>query len=63
MRFTLAVFATLFASAMAIPPTNEVFGALEKKCLASGADCTSDVNGCCSGLCSENHGCGCYTCN
>lgn len=24
--------------------------------------CDSDVNGCCSGVCAENHGCGCLTC-
>ncbi|KAJ3578417.1 hypothetical protein NPX13_g2148 [Xylaria arbuscula] len=37
MRFTLAIFASLFAAAVAVPPTSDTFGALEKKCLASGA--------------------------
>ncbi|KAI0205352.1 hypothetical protein F4808DRAFT_411380 [Astrocystis sublimbata] len=63
MRFAIAVFVSLFATAMAIPPTSDTFAALDRKCIASGASCDDDHSGCCSGICGANHGCGCYTCN
>ncbi|KAI1082959.1 hypothetical protein F5B20DRAFT_530990 [Whalleya microplaca] len=63
MRFTLTIIATLFAVASALPSEGEPLALLQPRCLASGVDCTDDQTSCCSGLCSENEGCGCYTCN
>ncbi|KAI1205264.1 uncharacterized protein F4807DRAFT_291834 [Annulohypoxylon truncatum] len=63
MRFSLTIIATLFAVASAIPAGSDMLLPLEPRCLATGVDCTFDVNACCNGVCSENEGCGCLTCN
>ncbi|KAI1636186.1 hypothetical protein F4809DRAFT_641744 [Biscogniauxia mediterranea] len=62
MRFILVVGATLLSMVAALPPQGESMPLLQPRCLASGVDCTADPNSCCSGLCAEDHGCGCYTC-
>ncbi|KAI2472712.1 hypothetical protein F4781DRAFT_382676 [Annulohypoxylon bovei var. microspora] len=62
MQFSLVIIATLFTIASAMPAGSDLLLPLEPRCLASGADCTMDVNACCNGLCFENEGCGCYLC-
>ncbi|KAI1275609.1 hypothetical protein F5Y07DRAFT_400145 [Xylaria sp. FL0933] len=60
MCFTLAICVSLFAAAMAISSSGNTFGTLERKCLAKGTECYESGN-CCSGVCTEDHGCGCLT--
>ncbi|KAI5928239.1 hypothetical protein F4810DRAFT_706133 [Camillea tinctor] len=62
MRFILVVGAALLSIVAALPPQSESMPLLEPRCLASGANCDDDVNGCCSGTCAEDRSCGCLTC-